>query len=711
MIVAHKKKDLSHLITSINLPSPPQVLAQLIKACREDDPNPTELAHIISKDPAISAKVLKIANSSYFGLANRVTDISQAVVFLGYEAIRNVALSSSVIQAFKHSKKKVQFNMPHFWWHSLLCATISREIALRKEYADKSAAFLAGLLHDIGKLLYLINRKKEYLNILNEVGNDVDRLCAKEKEMGACHSGLGAWLVSHWHISTLIEDAIYYHHHPIDRIFESFALVKIIYVANLLSQYEAEDFQQGPYAAEAILGLNRQEVAHIVQKAEKEVEELADGLGLKIEDKTASKPTSRKDQPPNPELLLEIRDTGHLHGTLENLLKAKTQDAVLQVAERGLLMLFNIKRALFFLYDQEQDALISKIAQNDVCPGLPNDYVIPCTRKNSLIVSALTQKKITDSFGLFKSHPNTILDEEIINLCGNNGFLCLPLFIHDIPIGITVLVLDASGIQSVAKQTKLLKMFAGHISNCLHIECLRKKQTKKVIQERMEAVTISARQITHEVNNPLSIIKNYLKILDRKLTDANSIQDELEVVNSEIDRITKIVGKLSKFSEPFLSQPEQFDLNELIINMMKIIRRSLLAPYKIKDHLYLDPNLPPIKTDFNGLKQVLLNLIKNAAEAMPDGGNLQIKTCRGNNGISNDTVKISIIDDGPGIPEVIQKNIFEPYQTTKGKKHSGLGLAISYNLIKELKGKITFTDGPMQGAEFSIILPLDYDSP
>jgi signal transduction histidine kinase/HD superfamily phosphohydrolase YqeK len=615
------------------------------------------------------------------------------------------------MHAFKASRKKVQFNLPHYWGHSLLCATISREIAQDMEHADGGEAFLAGLLHDIGKLVYLINQKKDYIRILDEAGSDSAELRKLEKKLGACHSELGAWLVSNWHINPLIVDAIYYHHHPIDRICESFDLVKIIYVANLLSQYETEDLEKGPYAAEAILGLSRQAVDHLVSKAEAEVKELAEVFGLKIEDKKTARPATCQERQPDTDLLLEIRDIAHLHGTLENLLKAKSKNAVMQIAERGLLLLFNIKRVLFFLYNADKNTLIGKMAQHDLAQKLPGEFAVPCDRKNSLIVTALTQNKITDSFGVFKPQPQTILDEEIIHLCGNNGFLCLPLVNHGAQIGVIVLVLDASGMRQMAKQIKRLRMFADHVANCLHTECLRKMQTQKVIQERMEAVTFSARQITHEVNNPLSIIKNYIKILDHKLSNTRAIKDELKVVNGEIDRISKIVGSLSKFSDPFLSHPEAFDLNELIVNMMKIIRSSILTPHKIKDHLYLDPNLPPVKTDLNGIKQVLINLIKNASEAMAGGGNLQIKTSRRPSGISQDTIVISIIDDGPGIPDTIQCRLFEPYQSTKGKKHSGLGLAISYNIIKELNGQIKFREGLKKGSEFSIELPLDTQSP
>jgi signal transduction histidine kinase len=264
----------------------------------------------------------------------------------------------------------------------------------------------------------------------------------------------------------------------------------------------------------------------------------------------------------------------------------------------------------------------------------------------------------------------------------------------------------------------LLTLFANQSALALHADMVREVQSKLVQSERLAAASGIARRVVHEVNNPLGIIKNYIKILGLKLSGADPAQEELRIISEELDRVALIVRELSDFSEPGAKETEPVDINELLSDLVKITRESLMRDAKVNVHLKLEPSLPTVSSAKNSLKQVFINLIKNAVEAMPQGGNLYIHTRRLGNKLQAqvkqdmegagawDSVEITIRDEGPGIPDAIKSRLFEPFVTSKSGEHAGLGLSVAYNMINELKGTITCESGEKTGTTFKIVLPV-----
>ena len=176
----------------------------------------------------------------------------------------------------------------------------------------------------------------------------------------------------------------------------------------------------------------------------------------------------------------------------------------------------------------------------------------------------------------------------------------------------------------------------------------------------------------------------------------------------------QILRGLNRFSRTESSVHHRVDVNRLLSEQVTLLRKTILAPAGIRDHLSLKQDLPGAAADEDSLKQVFLNLIKNAAEAMPQGGNLHIRTdyidetASGLPGGSQTggRVEITIKDDGPGIPENIRSRLFEPFISSKGADHRGLGLSIVHSIIKELNGTITCEADSQIGTCFVISLPL-----
>ena len=699
-----------------NLPSLPQVLLQLIDACNDPDTPLHELSEIIAKDPALASKVLRLVNSAYVGIMDPVTSLEKAVVYLGAATIKNIAISASVLQAFSGTKSSSVFNLGHFWWHSFMCASLARGMAKKAGFKNPEEAFLAGLLHDIGKLVLWQYFPKEYGKILEDADSDPIRLPEREAALGANHAEVGAWLARQWQIDTFMADAVAYHHETVGDILNAFPLVKIVYVANRFSQSAAEKaLPTDAEVAEAAFGFTVSQMETLVAGARDEVVAVAEVLDIPVSPPPGLEtgyPSKADDA-----LFIEIKNISLLYGTLENLLKADGRDAILLVVERGLRIVFDVQSLFFFLYDPESERLVGYASEARPDRHRIRDLTLSGTGAACLPTKSLAEQKILDSFDSLDSSGASqlsIADQQLIRLLGAEGMLCVPLTVYHQWVGTIVMGVESAWASRFAAQEKLLQMFANHAAVCLYIEDFKQKQAKKIQTERMEAVSLMARKVVHEANNPLGIIKNYLKILGLKLPERHPAQEDIGIIGKEIDRVFQIVRRLNRFSQPELHTEQSVDVNRLFTEQLKLLRESILTTAGIYDHLSLEPKLPRVAADENSLKQVFLNLIKNAAEVMPNGGNLYIRTQftqdkrshLGPEPAPSGVVEITIKDDGPGIPDDIRSRLFEPFTSSKAGDHRGLGLSVVHNIIKEHNGSITCESDSEIGTCFTILLPV-----
>jgi signal transduction histidine kinase len=330
--------------------------------------------------------------------------------------------------------------------------------------------------------------------------------------------------------------------------------------------------------------------------------------------------------------------------------------------------------------------------------------------EKSLVVSCLLAGKALDSFSLGQSSDLVITDVQMIRFLKTDGMLCLPLALRREYVGVIVVGLDPTKLSHLGRSFKLLEMFLSEATLTLRVEQLRERQLRRIQSERAGASFAVARKVVHEVNNPLGIMKNYLKILGVKLKGQGIELDELRVLNEEIDRIAFIVRGLTAFSRETSRKWAPVDINALIDDLVKLTAESLLTEKNVSIQMDLDPKLPKPMSDRGGLRQILVNLMNNASEAMPKGGNINFKTRHRSTPFegpeSREFIEVTVSDDGPGISEDMKKRIFEPFVSSKGSGHSGLGLSIVLNLVNGLKGSIVCQSKEGKGSRFKIELPV-----
>ncbi len=231
---------------------------------------------------------------------------------------------------------------------------------------------------------------------------------------------------------------------------------------------------------------------------------------------------------------------------------------------------------------------------------------------------------------------------------------------------------------------------------------LQKTQDQLIISEKMASVGKLASGVAHEIGNPLSIVSGYLEIISKSKNLDERERDSLSRVEGELKRIHQIIRELLDYSRPPSGEREFVDLNRAVLETTMLIEVQK-GFRKIKTDLFLQQDLPLIPASRNQLKQVLINLLFNALDAMPNGGNLKIKTCAANP--EPGEVVIEICDSGVGIPPENLTKIFDPFFTTKEPgKGVGLGLSVSLRLIEAMNGKLEVESIPGQGSTFRIKL-------
>jgi len=707
---------LARLQDSKNLPSLPQVLLQVIALDEQEDFDIKKLVKIIAQDPAISAKTLRLVNSAYFNLQGKFTSLERAVLYLGADAVKNIAITASVHHVFNGMKRNGSFSMDRFWWDSFSCAIFSRRIAQQTKYNNLEEAYVAGLLHNLGKLLLLTNFPKEYNATLSLQQNQSDICDVERRQIGITHCEAGAWLIKHWKLNSFMADAVLYHHEPIARVKNSFPLVKITSLAHTLSKNDSKDDSSLFAIGQELLGLTGEQMRTIISGAQEEIEKIAASLELTVQ------PAPVKEEPKTEpldqhslRLVTKVQESSLLTSFLEDLLRANDRDTILRATEQALNILLEVDAIVFFLEDTDNLSLFGCTSSHNRYQELVQDLVLSNAADTSLLAKSISEKKIINPHARTSTSELSLADLQLLDLMGQKGMAYIPMAAGDIPIGVIVLGLKDSKFQDDAR---LLRLLANQAATSIYLLDIREKQAKKIQEERLAATALAAAKIAHEVNNPLAIIKNYFKIFELKFTNSATLKEELKILNEEINRVSAIVQQLNNFSPSDHQKQEAIDLNALLTELTKILAKSILYTSNTQIHFAPDPNLPLIHAPANDIKQIIINLVKNSAEALQKGGNIYVEThqkelphqkiTENKTNPNKGRVMIIVRDDGPGIAEEIASNLFDPFVSTKGEGNSGLGLSIVLNIITQLHGTIACTSKKEEGTTFTIELPINY---
>lgn len=229
-------------------------------------------------------------------------------------------------------------------------------------------------------------------------------------------------------------------------------------------------------------------------------------------------------------------------------------------------------------------------------------------------------------------------------------------------------------------------------------------QERLVRSERFAAIGQAAAHLTHEIKTPLLLMGGFAAQVRGKLPENSPFAEKLSIIEDEAKRLEHLLVEVQNFTRPAKPRKVEADVNAVVSETVKLLTDALAAR-AVTCTLELDPGLPRFAFDPDQLKQVILNLAKNATEAMEGGGRLSIRTWR-----ENGLAKVAVADTGPGMSGEVLASIFNPFFTTKAQG-TGLGLALSYRIMEDHGGDIVATSTPGQGSTFVLSLPLACQAP
>lgn len=623
----------------------PGVLARLVPALGREGGSALALAAHAGFDAPFTLAVLKCARNAH---ADRETPASpllaDAITRLGPDFFRALVLSTH--------PRSAEFQGA--WETGIRVAYLARLIAAHTKVCDDELAWLAGLSHNLA----------EYPGF-----GDTSRL--------------EAWLTAA-DPSGFVADAVRFCRASPARVKSAHPLVRVLQLAVSLIYSAHANGNVGVRASMGGLGLDITEVEQLQTEADYLAQEA-------IHRYSGQEPMAA-----SPESLAQAYAALARASTLQDFLnRAADLESLSHRAAQAMQALFGIGSAVIL---RVEGNLLMPVPWWPAPPGLsaltlPADFVQSTLSRAAAGVPAFWQAAQADQF--------PVIDAQVARLLGAESMLCEALDAGGKPLAILV---AGNAPETTADQSswrEYLRSLAARIATLQDAAASQPSGTDAIPRHEV-------RKAVHEASNPLTIIRNYVNLLSAKFSDDKDTQRDLAIIGGEIERVAGILQGLGARRDAAapgeMGAATWVDVNQVISELIRMSLDTLFLPNKVNVQIDLDPGMGSIVTQRDQLKQVLLNLAKNAVEAMPRGGRLSFVTTRAEHEGRGCAV-IALQDSGPGLPQQVREHLFQPAVSTKGGEHAGLGLYISQNLVKAMGGAIECDSGP-QGSTFRIYLPL-----
>lgn len=225
-----------------DLPTLPSVIHEFHRVAEDPDAGMERIAEVIQKDPVLTGKVLRIVNSAFYGLQQKIGTLRLALVILGMKQIRHLVIGVSVMSVFPPKPGRPTFDRNRFWTHSAGVGMISRMVAARAQAMFDGVEFTAGLLHDIGKVVLDEYFHEDFTEALaRSEKKGIPLYEAEDEVFGVTHAQVGEWVAGHWNLPEELCEAIAFHHKP-ERAERNMVLTSVVHLANLLARMKGVGF-------------------------------------------------------------------------------------------------------------------------------------------------------------------------------------------------------------------------------------------------------------------------------------------------------------------------------------------------------------------------------------------------------------------------------------------------------------------------------------
>lgn len=642
------------------LPSLPEVTLRALEACRQED-SYRFISEIISKDTALVARVLALANSSLYGRTGEIRSVEQALLRLGTERVRTLVLTASLRQLLFDLGAGQWQQLRDFWRHSLTTALTAKTLATLTRYSSSDEAFMLGMLHNVGELIALKmapdDQQQEYLTH---------------------QADISAQLAQAWGLGPMAVDAMRYQQAPASEIRDAAHLVKLINLSTRLALSDAA----GIAAAGTIFSLSEELTRELSLRINHEVSSLAQSLGVPLEHAYDGQQGSHT-----------LRNTV-IHQAMTNqslhLVAGNEPVPALLAGTVSNLTLLTGSPSLFF--DANDGTLTLMAASQGECP----DMAVTTSSASSVLTECHRDR---DALAL-ADRPPSVLDRQILGLLGTPSLMAVPMLVGEQCHGVFVVGCDR---QDNSSTLELAQMFSHCLSRLMMDHRSTETQHQSGVDLDQAISQDDIRRQIHEISNPLTIIRQYIYQLRGRL-ESEQVREELDIIRDELERAGNLLVRMGDHHDPNPGETAPAVLNHELRALHDLFKDSLFNDGGIDCTLTLCDESTQLKAGKAPVRQVILNLVRNAVESMTDGGKLRLSTAAPIWQQGQQWAEILIEDTGPGLPPAIQKHLFQPVTSSKGSAHSGLGLSIVKQLIDDMEGIIGYRTGGT-GTSFRILLP------
>ena len=647
-------------VPDLQLPSLPEVTLRALEACRRDE-NYRVISEIVASDTALVVRILALANSALYGPTSGIRSIDQALMRLGTRRFKTLILTAALRQALFELGGGAWQQLRDFWRHALTTAMTARALATLTRYPEADEAFMLGMLHNIGELIAIntpdLEIRQQYM----------DR-----------QSDIAAELVTSWGLGPLAADAMRYQQALPSELRDAGHLVKIVSLATRLALSDSA----GIAAAGTMFGLNEELTREINRRINHDVSTMAESLGIPLIKSYSADLASQQ--------LRQIVLRQAIAQQAIGFADLSGQSGAILAETVSSLTLTTGLPALWFGYEDNNLVLLSSTT------GQHPDLAVTAEPGGSVLTEAFTSRTPASLSG----RTPTILDRQLLSLLRTPSLTAIPVVINDRCPGVFVLGTDGHTSDTT---NDLIHLFIHQL--CTALQEKNSGPASELTQaETNQTTTIdNLRRQVHEISNPLTIIRQYIHQLRNRLNDPDA-WEELDIVREELDRAGNLLLQMGQNTASDINE-ETSELNTELQSLIRLFEDSLFNNSNLHLNVLMCRTPTFIVAGSSAIRQILINLIRNAVESLPNtGGTVTIKTLAPVWQGDRNWVEMEVIDTGKGVPDTVREALFTPGKTTKGEGHSGLGLSIVKQLIDDMDGIVACHTG-QEGTTFRILLP------
>ncbi|HJV72473.1 HDOD domain-containing protein [Ideonella sp.] len=712
-------------IESLHLPAMPQILLRFLEEAGSESASVDTLAQLVMRDPALSARMLTVANSAAFRRNGEMRGIKQSLMALGTRMVRTIASCLVVQSVFARMSDARPQDLAGFWRHSLFVAELARATAAELQVGEVECeeAYLAGLLHDVGQLVLLGGLGKAYGTLLSRSQSETDLVGNERPVLATDHAAVGAWVVDQWELPSLMADAILFHHWDLNQVATADRLTRILWAAHFatVALEPAWSVPAEIDGVSALIGIETARFRVLRDEAARRVDAMATALGVAeapaeqtLPQWTGGEGANGADEEPAAEdaesrLLATASAMAAMQPLQQNFIgDGDGDDADMLVAVReSARILFGVQRLALLLALPGQATLSGAGIGGQ--PAALQRLEIVLKSGASLCADAALSCQPRSTFDTENAGSPAPADVQIARALGgasgSDGLLYIPICGPQGVVGVMVCGVSTVQHARLRKRLAWLQSFATLVGASVVSSRRTRERRQQIEADAAGRFRLQGQKVAHEAANPLGIIRNYLTIVDLKLPDSKALGQDIAVLREEIERVSTIIRQLGEDAAPVAAPSGALDLNALVEGMRALYGESLFGSRGITLDVQPSPEPALARAERDGVKQILFNLWKNAAEAVAPGSEVQTSVTPGVDQNGRRYIELCVSDNGPGLPADVLKSLYQPLDPARQPGRSGLGLSIVRSLVDRLEGHISCRSRAGHGTSFAVLLP------